>query len=55
MDDIDEDVLMFEDLLLIGSEFVDYKDTLTYLNSIKDEALRYKESLEKEKTLSLKK
>ena len=50
MDDIDEDVLMFEDLLL-----VDYKDTLTYLNSIKDEALRYKESLEKEKALSLKK
>ena len=47
---MDEDLELYYELLLIGLEFVDYKDRLTYLENINREINEYKEEL-KEKEL----
>ena len=56
MDKIDEEVMLYEDLLLVGLELVDPGETVLYLNNMSKILKEYKEELiNKEKELVLKK
>lgn len=56
MDKIDEEVMLYEDLLLIGLELVDPGETVLYLNNMARVLEEYREDLiNKEKEMVLKK